>query len=209
MIAVTIQSQVLSDLLKSAKEIGQEEDVAMVGARAAANLTRDHLFALDQTRPNAFDAPRTHFYSDAAKSVIDPVPDLGGASFTITKVGLAQRWLGGTIRPVDKKMLAIPAIPEAYGKTPREFNNLEFVPRGPGKGMLVNRLHSTSTNVEPKTRGKGYKATSVNLGSVVVFWLVSEVTQKPDPTVMPTNDDLTEAARDSMDSFLTRAFGGH
>lgn len=215
-ISIKLKTDALDDLAQKGAELGKSRQVALVGARGAANLVRNHLFALDESAANQMGGPRTHFYSDAAKSVTEPEPTANGAMFTITKVGLAQRWLGGTIKAGagtssatggPTKYLAIPARAEAYGKTPGEFEDLVFIPRGPGRAMLVEALQSKI--IEGKKRKSGARDYSTEAaGGLVMFWLVSEVTQQGDPNVMPTQADLEEAARYPMQNYISRLLSG-
>jgi hypothetical protein len=213
MISVRLQTAPLDELKQKAAGLTREGDVAEVGARAVANLVRDHLFNLDNSAANQMSGKRTHFYAAAAKSVHEPKQEGNSASFVITKTGLAQRWLGGTIRAGagissatggPTKYLAVPANNEAYGKAPGEFGKLDFIPRGNGKAMLVKRLAAVATNIEPKKRGSGYKASSVELGSLVMFWLVTEVHQEANPDVMPSETDMVQEAQLHMGNYLTR-----
>lgn len=205
MIALRINSTALNELLVKAEKLGQETPMAKVGAEAAADLTRDHLFALNAR------SPRSNFYSRAAKSVHTPKPEGRGASFTITQIGLAQRWFGGPIvagRGTSSatggptKYLAI-GTDEADGKTPKEISmemDVAFVPRGNGRAMLVQGLRTTAT----RGAHKGQEIITPVPGGRVLFWLVPAVDQKPDESVMPGNLALAGAARDAMDTYLTR-----
>jgi len=215
MIAVRLQSSGWEGLLAQAREIGQEGNVALVGAFAVADLVRRHLFSLDEERANTMRGARTHFYANAAKSVHWPVTNGVGAGFVITWIGLAQRWLGGHIEAGGgtssasggpTKYLAIPARAESYGKTPGEFDDLEFVPRKAGGGMLVQTLQTQFVyGKKTKSGTRDYSTTTV--GGLVMFWLVTSVDQAPDPDVMPTEEDMGEAARFHMEKFLSRRLG--
>ncbi len=221
MISIKIQSLTIQELQEKAKAIGQETELALVGAQGAANLVRDHLFNLDGSTVNQMFGPRTHFYASAAKSVtgsdsskILPEKEGNGASFSITQVGLAQRWLGGTIRAGQgdssatgrlTKYLTIPARAEAYGKTPGEFNDLQFIPRGNGKAMLVQRLQSSLLGAGGRRLKKpGARADKQLRGGLVMFWLVTEVHQEANPDVMPTEDEISAAAAEHMGNYLAR-----
>ncbi len=212
MIAVKLQTEALDELNAKAAKVGKSQDVSLVGARAVANLCRNHLFTVDNEEPNKLGGPRTHFFSAAAKSIEEPELEAGGAGFTINQVGLAQRWLGGDIEAGrgtssttggPTKYLAIPARAEAYGKAPGEFDDLEFIPLGNRKGMLVEAMQSRF--IEGKKSKSGARDYHIeNVGGLVMFWLVPKVHQEADPDVMPTNEDMAEAARYAMDNYLTR-----
>jgi hypothetical protein len=211
MIGITLKSDALDELIKQSDKLGESENMAMVGARAAANVVRAHLFALDGTRANKMGGERTHFYSNAAKSVHEPVSEGATASFTITQIGLAQRWLGGEIRAgmgessatgLATKYLAIPARAEAYGKTPGEFDDLTFI-RTRNGGALVEELQTAVSFGRKKKDGTRTVKRGETTGSLVMFWLVESVIQKEDPTVMPTEEEMGNEAREAMTGYLS------
>jgi len=206
MIGFRLQSKNLDELRAKAATIGQEDELGLVGGRAAANLTKDHLFALD-TRVNQLGGPRTHFYSSAAKSVSQVQKRGGVVAFDVTKLGLTQRWLGGTITAGKgissasggpTKYLTIPARAETYNVPPSAFSDLKFVPRRGGGAMLVQALQTTVSI------GKKAVARGIQLGGLVMYWLVKSVTQKPDPSVMPTEEELLNTASTAMGQYLSR-----
>lgn len=196
------------ELRKRAGEANVASAVAQVAARGIANLIRDHLFAKDASSPNALGGKRSHFYSGAAKSMVN-VASGDGVAITINQIGLAQRWLGGTIRAGagtstatggPTKYLAIPARAEAYGRTPGEFDDLRFVPTRRG-GMLVQALQTSFSMGKKGVKGGAEK------GGLVFFWLVTEVTQRADPSVLPTEGEMMKAGVAAGESYLARALG--
>lgn len=204
-LALRLSTAGLDELMAKAQKVGEEKNVALAAAVAVANLTRAHLFNLDAR------SPRTHFYSQAAKSIEAVKPDMGGASFTINKVGLAQRWLGGTIKAGagtssktggPTKYLAI-GTDEAQGHTPKEVSmeqDLAFIPRGHGKAMLVQGMQTIST----RGKTKGQTITRAVPGGLVLFWLVPSVDQQPDPSVMPSDRDMEAEAVEHGGNYLAR-----
>ena len=204
-LSIRLQTRALDDLQKKAAQIGREPEAALYAARGAANLARQYLLNLDVR------SPRSHFYSAASKSIAEPFIEAGGAAFTINKVGLAQRWLGGDIHAGagtssatggPTRYLAI-GTDEVEGKTPKEVSmeqDVAYVPRRNGKAMLVQGMRTIST------RGphKGETVIRANPGGLVLFWLVPDVRQEADPTVLPVDEDLAEEARYYMDKYLSR-----
>jgi hypothetical protein len=187
-------------------------NVAMVAGRAIANLIRNHLFKLDAERANSLGGKRSHFYADAARSVSNPIQVDESAVIDIAKQGLAQRYFGGTIKAGQgtssatggpTKYLAIPARSEAYGRVPGEFTDLSFVPTARG-GMLVQNLQTPISVGRGKTSKVKYADTK---GGLVMFWLVTEVTQAPDPTVLPTETQMTTEGVMAGESYLARQLG--
>ena len=210
-LVVRLQTEALDELRANAVKLGKEQDFSLVAAHAAANLVRAHLFNLDER------SPRSHFYSKAAKSVEEPRAEGGGASFTINKVGLAQRWLGGTITAGKgtsstgtglTKYLAI-GTDEVEDQTPWEVSreqDVAFVPRRGGKAMLVQGMRTIST----RGKNRGQEVIRAVPGGLVLFWLTTSVTQKPDESVMPSDADMKAEAREAGDNYLSRllATGG-
>lgn len=199
--------QMLTALRKAAGSLTPDE-LARVAGRAAATATRDHLFERDRSHPNKMGGSRTHFYADAARSVQAPNVGGGRAEISVMAVGLAQRWLGGTITAGagtssksggPTRFLAVPARAEAYGKTPGEFHDLQFVPASSEHpAMLVQALQTLLK------RGKrGFKGARVE-GGFAMFWLFRSVTQRADPEVMPSDDELGKAAGTAVNSYVAR-----
>lgn len=196
--AIKIQSEKLTELQQRATAANQADNVAAIGGRAVAGFLRDYLFNLDGERANKLGGVRTHFYGDAARSVQNPQVSQGTASVSINHLGLAQRFFGGAIRPVTSKLLAIPARAETHGKTPGEFNDLSFMPTRRG-GALVQALQVQI--IRGKRKGEWRDET---VGGLVMYWLVPEVNQDADPSVLPGEKALAGCATDAMDDFLKR-----
>jgi len=158
-----------------------------VAGRAGVNIIKGHLRGLDRQRSNKLGGKRSHFYSAAAAATSYHVVS-GGAVVSIAHQGFAQRYYGGTIRPVNAKALAIPARPESYGRLPSDFSDL-FVMRwkGGSRAALV------------RTEGGALR---------IYFWLVKSVTQRGDPTVLPSEEEITSAVYDAIGSFLRRRVKG-
>jgi hypothetical protein len=166
---------------------------------AVARLIVANFRMLDTERANSMGGKRTHFYANAAKGTNWRNDDSTG-TITIHAAGIAQRLFGGTIKPVKGKFLAIPARAEAYGKSPREFDDLEphFGEHG---GALVQRQSQRLSFVKENRRyergGRGFTRAKAGAteGGGVFFWLVKSVTQLPDFTVLPTPEDMHTAGK--------------
>lgn len=109
------------------------------------------------------------------------------------------RHLGGTVRPKKAKFLAIPARSEAYGKSPRQFNDLMFRPTARG-GMLVRR-HRTKLR---KKRGGGFQSGGED-GGEAMYFLVKEVTVRANDAVLPRQEAILSAALEGADAFTEMA----
>lgn len=156
---------------------------------AVANLMRRHYLTLPR---NKMGGTSTNFWQQASDAVRWET-DATGVLVITDKIGVRQRLLGGVIRPVKAKNLAIPANALSYGKTPAEFASLKFVQFGRGQNAPKALVMQTAvaTQITPKRgAGKGFKATASELGKVVMYWLVKEVNQQPNPNVIPTDEQF-------------------
>lgn len=153
---------------------------------------RDHLFALNESRANALGGKRTNYYTGAARSVSwTVVPD--GVLISIQQIGLALHYFGGTVKPVTKKFLTIPARAEAYGKRASEFNDLEILWGKNGPYALARRVSSSITIGRRPKNGQRSVTPGAVQGGEVMFWLKKEVTIEADPSVLPDEQTINRA----------------
>ena len=212
---VRVQSERIDELglrARSALDADGQNAMADAGGRAVKLLLVNHFTDLEAERHRD---GGEHFYADAARAVQDPETVDGVALIAINKIGLAQRIFGGTIRAGANvssvtgeltKYIAIPAEgTDAVGHTPADFPNLKFFKTKRGGGLKLQReVASVVGHIRTgKNKGKSRNDASI-LGDVVMFWLVPEVTQAADPTVLPDDDAMQTTAFDTMDKFLTR-----
>ena len=170
---------------------------------AEVKLFQRHLL---NNPPNKYGYPSTGFWKDAARAVSYKATD-AGPLISINQQGVRQRLQGGTIRPVNKKYLAIPARAEAYGKAPSEFNNLKVAYNRSGAFALVEAAAS-QISYGRKDRKTGLRDRSITqVGGGVFYWLVKEAHQNPDPTVIPADEDIMQVARETMDRIVKRVGG--
>ncbi len=173
----------------------QRPDVRKVMGRAIGNRLRRHFSRLDGERANKLGGTRTHFYGQARRGVQQPDLTSDGLKVAINNVGIAQRYFGGTITPRNAKWLTLPVHPQAYGHRAREFGDLQFVPLEDGRRAMLMRPNPDS----PTGIGE------------VFFLLVRRVHQEPDPSVLPTSDELQgdayNAGEDYLKTLIERANG--
>lgn len=209
MIGLKVDDAKLNDLRKRAAEAGETENVIRVGIRGVANFLRDWFFGLDSKRPNKLGGQRTHFFANTARAIQTPEVKGTVSSVSINQVGLAARVFGAVIRAgvntsrwsgALTKFLAIPARAEAYGKTPGEFHDLHFVreKRGNGGAMLVQTMQTAVSIGKRGVRKVGDR------GGLVMFWLVKQVELKADPSILPDNASVTQAAIVPAENYLAR-----
>lgn len=157
---------------------------------------------------NAKGWPTTHFYGRAAAST-NWQQEIGAVIVSVAQIGVRQRLLGGDIKPVKAGALTLPATEEAYGKTAREFDNLEFgFALNPATGKMQPCLkEAKATKIQignvKKDGTRTIKGISTSLGTKVFYWLCGGVHQDPDPRVMPS-DQQFQAAFDQSVAVLLR-----
>ena len=188
-------------------------EVRKVMGRGVATTLRKHFTALDEERANTMGGRRTHFYGQVRRSVQNPalVGD-SAVSVSINHVGIAQRYFGGTIEAAPGKALPIPARTEAYGRRPGEFNDLHLVVfKSLGLAALVQRDQTAVSIGRRRKDGSRQVKQGAERGGGVFFWLVKRVYQQPDPTVLPTDEELqssaTAAGLDYFSLLAARALG--
>jgi len=166
---------------------------AIVGP-ACAKHVRTHLLG---NGTNKRGWPSTHFWPDAARST----SWFANASdstviISINKIGVRQRYYGGTITPVKAKALAIPISPVSYGHVPADFPGL-FLLRTK-KGAYLCQGGSSEKNTRGRVRGQklagGNKSRRQTAALTFLFKLVGSVTQTGDQSVVPSADELMQVA---------------
>jgi hypothetical protein len=158
--------------------------------RSVMELIQNHFRALP---PNERGFPSTQFWQRAADATRYEVT-ADGVQISINQVGIRQRLLGGPIDPVRGKYLTIPAIAETYGHTASDFGNLKvFYVRSDFGYELA--LAPADTIRQPG---------GLIDSSAVYFWLVAHVNQFPDPSVLPTDEEIFDVAMEAADNFFER-----
>lgn len=178
MASVVIESDTATPAIRriAVNASGRRAYAAM--AAAVAEQIRRHLVAKDRI-PNQLGGRRTHFYSGAAQATHWYASERAG-EISISQDGIRQRLLGGTIRPVHARALTVPVHPLGHGRRAAEFGaELRMVKlEGGGRdGRTVGLL----------VLGRGSDAP-------VIYVLRTEVTQDPDPSVLPTDEDMRAEA---------------
>lgn len=169
-----------------------------------AEYWRDHLASLPR---NKHGYPSTGFWEAAARSVSTFNTD-EGAVLRCSKLGVRQRYHGGTISAKSGKYLTIPICADAYGKTAAEFND-ELVPvrLADGRWFLAQWNGDGDKPKAVVFRGSGGGA--ADLGRTerkgdlkFMFRLVESVEQEGDPDVVP--GDMARVAKEVLRRELVR-----
>jgi len=169
----------------------QPAQINPIVGRSAQQSYKTHLFGVDQSRANKLGGRRTHFFASAARGTSFKVVG-DEVVVSIASVGIRQRYYGGTIKP-KKKYLTIPAIPEAHGKRASEFTGLSFAfAEDPTSGRTRPALvQGARSLIRTRRTARGVRVFAAGeQAQRVVFWLVKSVTQQPDPSILPYDEQV-------------------
>ena len=177
-VSIAVRSPRLALLAQTLGGAGRARLSAAMGL-AVKELTREHLAQLAASKHTTAEklgaAPTGHF-EQAARAVEDAplTSDELSASFTIRHPGIGRAFHGITITPKNGATyipLAMNAI--AYGRRPREFDQVQFVHRG----------EAVRTDI-------------------AAYLLVRSVTQKQDRSLLPSDAAWQAAAAQGARDFI-------
>lgn len=176
------------------KDSGSLIPDARVAAEAAARglevCVRRHLRAKDATAAHRPGFPRTGYWEDAAESVAARAEGRR-AVVEVDKEGAALHYEGGTVLPrPGKKALAIPIDPRVAGIWPSEAGAI-------GTGGADDEPYAL---LWPKGSDHGF-VKDTETGDLL-WLLVPKATIKADPSVLPTDAELLDAAEAAIWSAL-------
>ena len=212
-LSLTIQADTASPAI--ARALAAMEDrgpLLQAMGTAVVNTTRKHVRNWGLNHPNKLGGRRTNYWGRIANR-ITPAECLQPAGSDAVAMVLGpgmpgiMRAMGPVvITPGTKtpgvRWLAIPARSETYGHRPREFSGLKFAFfKGAGAALVEEDL------TEVKIRGRGKKRTverGQTRGGLVWFWLRKSVKQPQDRTLLPTEDEWSEAANDAAGQWFRR-----
>ena len=147
-----------------------------------ARCIRNHMRVLNETRRsplNATGRSSNHFSPD---KVLEPVVNNNSATVEVAIPGITRAYHDIDIYPKEASALAIPLHYTAYGMSPRENND-----RGIYKLFRINRKGSTE-------KGNVLFRNGENGELIPMYSLVTHVHQVQDPSLMPSNEQLTDEA---------------
>lgn len=200
-ITIDIRDEV-TPALAALRESCQPQNVNPAIGTAVKKLFQNHFIGLPSNKQGF---PTTNFWADAARSTTWMLL-ADGVLIRVDKAGVQQRLRGGDIVPgAGKTYLTLPATADAYGHRAGEFN-LKFAivnQDGFQRPALVARRSVAAMVTQTKT-GK-FKHTGDEIGEVVFYWLVRHVHQEPNPDVIPSDDEITTAATDTVQDIVARA----
>jgi hypothetical protein len=175
---------------------------AALGKRLEIGL-RGH-FAARDAGGNRNNWPSQHFWDRIRKATAFAGADDKSARVVISDAAINQKIFGGTITPKEGKYLAIPAIAEAYGKSPRIFDFLHFQRGSRGGGALVENEFTQIKIGRKKKDGTRTVSNVGERGGRVWYWLVKSVTQDADANALPSAAVIGAALLDETRAFFDR-----
>ena len=181
-LTVTVQTPENIDKL-SEKLLGNMESVYRNAGVRLARCIRNHMRLLASTRHDTANklgaTPTGHF---KASDVLPPNATSADVSVTVTTPGISRAYHDIDIDPVNGQFLTIPLHADAYGMSASEYSERY------GKLFRINQKGSTE-------KGKVlYTKDVLNGKPIPMYALTAHVHQVRDPSLMPTNDKMTEEA---------------
>lgn len=194
---IDFKDRATPELNRQLAALAPEKVAAKTGPRAR-EFTVEHL----RNNPRNKRAwPSTGFWEDAARATIWVVDAEGGDAklrIRIDKIGVTQRFYGGTITAVNVDMLTIPIASQAYGKSARNFPGA-FLIRTP-KGAYIVQY---SGSVGKRGRMNKHSATLEFL-----FKLKRSVTQKANRNIIPSEAAYSAVCLKAVEAYFARVKTG-
>lgn len=135
----------------------------------------------------------TGFWADAARSTTWSSEGMS-VTTTTTKIGVRQQYFGGTIRPVNRRMLSVPISAQAHGKTVADF---------PGSFMIITRKGAYIVQYASAFTAKGNQKRQHSTFEFL-FKLVASVDQAANPGVLPTDEEFYAVIFKAVDAGLPK-----
>ena len=152
-----------------------------------AKRIRQHMRLLNRTRHSALSGGKSsnHFSPD---KVSEPTVSQDAVTVAVDIPGITRAYHDIDIYPKEANALAIPLHASAYGISPRENND-----RGTDRLFRIKK-DGVPGNVLYRNDEDG--------GLIAMYALTKHVHQVQDPTLMPTNQELTDSAMEGLNSAL-------
>jgi hypothetical protein len=183
------------------------EPVGEAGVTALVDNFAERESAPDAHRTAAgLGARPSGLYADFARATSWSTTD-AGVTVSVSHAAAAQRFHGGEIRPVNAKFLTIAARNEVYGKRARECGiTLKVLYGRDGPYALAAAEDYARRVTKGQRAGQQRRPKKGEAGNVgrdgVLYWLVRSVTQRGDPRVLPTMEQLGRRIVASLHGWL-------
>lgn len=187
-------------LARLQSRLGDGEGLHEAMAERVDTTVRDHIRTVKGPA-----SPNTDWWGNAADSVVHTSTATEG-TVRVTQIGAALRFHGGRVsQKPDGPLLTLPSkhVPiQNKTRLAARALTLAFIParKGATVGVLVEG-EETGKTVKGGKRA-GMPATRPKAGGHLMFVLRTETDHKPDPSVLPTNAELAESARQAAHDFV-------
>lgn len=185
-VEISIRQSTLPDALIRSLSPSARTDLHAVAADAVAEMVGAHIRSYAGSKHStaqSFGAPPTRHYEDGA-AAISTSADASAGTVTIPIPGISRAWGDVTIRPgPGKSKLTIPAksgAPEVYGKTVKILKKLGWKFSSGRRGTPQEKLLFGRRDGEKESR--------------VMFILKESVTQRRDPSLLPSQGAIDDCA---------------
>jgi hypothetical protein len=150
---------------------------------------------------------RTGFYERAAQSTTAPEVEGNKVSVAITERGFRQRYRGGDIEPGEgKKYLTLPGWAPSYGTRAPEWTAGTTLLWGKDKTGTVRPIAIISTEGLEYSGTKSARSRNKQASRLapeqILFWLVTQVHQEGDPTILPPPEAIQAYATEGLRAYL-------
>lgn len=177
-----------------AAALARPQSLLLPVAREGATLLKRYYHGLNDRKPNRLKGTRTNWWHGVASSVNKPViRDRTSATIAITEPGLGLHVSGGTVRPRERKSLAIPIHADSHGVGARDWDK-----RNPSRRLFKFRSK------------KGNDLLGVRHGDgVLPMYVLRKSAEIPaDPDALPSAKDfetpLVQYARQRLATLIRR-----
>ncbi len=201
-VSIKVPDRTIMDRITAGLRAGTYRDaVGVAGTRALMDhFAAKELDAASHKTADSLGARRSGLYAEFARAT-NHQATTSGVVLSIAHDALRQRLHGGTIRPVNAQLLTIPARTESYNRRASTLGiTLEMLWGKNGPYALAAAEDHQRVLKRGKREGQ---LTAADEGAThgkggVYYWLVKEVTQDADPTVLPKREVLLSAIRESL-----------
>jgi len=185
-VEISIKQSPVPDALIRSLSPEARTDLHASAAEAVAEFVGSHIRSYSGSKHStaqAFGAPPTRHYEDGV-AAISTSADAEAGTITIPIPGISRAWGDVTIKPgPGKSKLTIPAksgAPEVYGKTVAILKGLGWKFSSGRRGTPQEKLLFGRFQDEKESR--------------VMFILKESVTQRRDPSLLPTQGEIADCA---------------
>ena len=212
-VSVTVKMEGLNMAGFAVRAAVSPERIEALNGRLADRLMtelKEH-FLKKNNKPNKLGGERTNFWERIAQATGVASVDAAGAVVTVAEQRFRIHFYGGVIVPKLAKALTIPLIPEAHGRTVREYRQKtgRRLFSVPGRDLLFEKAEGGNASesrvnfTRAKSGGFGVKL-AARSPLRAVYALRQSVTIPRDPDAIPSPAYLAAALAEHAEDFLAR-----